>query len=274
MPDIGAPWDVQDRPVGGELDLTRDSYERARDVLGLEELLYRNLLDGNPDSKPILFGGGNQPEQTLIGDQAKQFRAVAILNYSGAIVQVGFASGAGQGANPFLVPAGMGYVIPQTFRDLSVAVSNAASAGVLLNPVMVTRLFTSPPVPLIFPLALPCGVGDTIPVNGQVASPAAGGVVIATTGPLPAGVYKVTIAPGFSGGAPTAPADTLNFQILNGGVVVGRPNPVEIGGNQVPAPTILDRITVGAGNAISVQTVAAGTGGVDYTAGIQATRLI
>jgi hypothetical protein len=280
MPDTGNPI-IGDstglEPPHGELDVAADHLDRQVAVLGLEELLLRNWADGVPDSKQLIFGGGAQPEQTLIGDQGVQYRAAAIFNYSSAPVTVGFASGAGL-FTAFTVEPGTGMVLPQTYRDLSLSVSNQINQGPTLTPITVLRLFVAPLAPLVFALTGPAGVADTLSAFGTVIAPAAG-ATIATLTPGVAGAYQVAVsAEAF--GAGLVAGDVANMQLvkISGATttVLGR---LIYGSSAAAAPSVAVapaafRVALGAADTLAVQAVGIGTAGVTYTATIQATRLI
>lgn len=106
------------------------------------------------------------------------------------------------------------------------------------------------------------GGAAPVDVNGQVVAPAAT-TVIATTGALAAGVYDVTWTVSLDGAA--AAADQNNFKLFNGaGAVMASVNAGAAGA--YPQPTA--RLTVAANNAISVQSIGAGTAAVTYDVSI------
>lgn len=109
--------------------------------------------------------------------------------------------------------------------------------------------------------------GGALPVDASatVVAPAAT-TVIATTGALAAGVYDVQWTVELQGAA--AAGDANNFKLFNGaGAVMGSENAGAAG--SYPQPSV--RVTVAAGQAVSVQSIGAGTAGVGYTASISAT---
>lgn len=102
--------------------------------------------------------------------------------------------------------------------------------------------------------------------SGAVTTPGAG-AVIATTGALPAGVYSVLIVSFLGGTAPVA-ADFSNLQLKHGSVAAGG-----LLAATTPLTMNRERITVAAGEAVTVNAVALGTTGTIYAAFVSATRI-
>jgi hypothetical protein len=273
MPDVGTPFDLQtpNPPESqAQIDSQQDLFLRSRDVLGLEELYLRRLLDGAPDSKQFIFGGGALPEVTLIGNVQERFAGAAILNYSAAPLSIGFAASAGLFTG-YVVNPGMWMVIPENYTDLSVAVPISFAAGVALNPVTIVRTFVPP-------AALNCGllvapnvpVADTVTAANTTTAPAAGTILVQTP-VLAAGVYEAVCYSGVQSGALLL--DVKNVELVNGGVVVG-PLLSADSSTQTPIASTFPRITVAAGAVLALQAIANATAGTQYLQAIQATRVL
>lgn len=272
MPDTGQGWAaVDDLPAETpqELDSQTDLFLRQRDVLGMEELYYRRLLDGVADSKQITFGGGALPEVTLIGDVHERYAGAGILNYSGAQLNVGFAASAGL-FTAFVVEPGMWMLIPQNYTELSVAVSAAVAAGPVQNPITVVRTYVPPIMLQAGTLTTPgLGVADTVTAMNATTQPAAG-AILAQTPPLPGGVYQAVVLASVESGA--ALLDVRNIQVLNGATVIGGVLP---GLSVTEAPTASTfRATVAPGAQLATQAIALATAGCSYLTSIQATRIL
>lgn len=109
------------------------------------------------------------------------------------------------------------------------------------------------------------GGAAPVDVNNQVVAPGVT-TVIATTGALAAGAYDVSWTVELVGAA--AAADQNNFKLFNGaGAVMASQNAGAAGA--YPQPSV--RVNVAAGQAISVQSIGAGTAGVTYDVSIAVT---
>lgn len=107
------------------------------------------------------------------------------------------------------------------------------------------------------------GIADTLQAVGSLNAPAAG-AAIATLLALPAGVYSLQVITLAVGDA----AQPANLQLQRGGAPVGG-----LLSPSTPTPVTRERITVGAGQALTVNTLAAAAAGSVYAAFIAATRI-
>lgn len=111
-------------------------------------------------------------------------------------------------------------------------------------------------------LIAPAGIADTLPAAGFAAAPAAG-AVIATTAAQVAGVYRADVVTYQSA---TVDALSKNMELRCGARVIG-----SLLATAVPSPARVLHLTVAAGETVSVNATAIGTG--QYNASIQLTRV-
>lgn len=112
------------------------------------------------------------------------------------------------------------------------------------------------------------GIGDTVRAAGAVAGPAAA-AAIATIAAPGAGVYAVEVVTFFGGAGTPTVAETSNMELRHGATTAGR----LLTTSGTPIRLENRRLTIAAGEAISVNAVAVATAGVNYFAAISATRV-
>lgn len=127
----------------------RDELERAHIIsilLGREELDRRWVFA--PDRTTLSFGAGQQPEQTILGNQQHPFYGVCVLNRTAKSVFVGFEAGQGIGS-PLICPPFSVLVWPARYVQLSLAVGVEDALGPVAE-ISVLRLQVPPTAPAIF----------------------------------------------------------------------------------------------------------------------------
>lgn len=107
---------------------------------------------------------------------------------------------------------------------------------------------------------------DTFHASGTAAAPTAN-AAIATLAAPGAGVYQIEVDLGLSSTAETA---VQNAELRHGATVVGK---VGFTTSSTPQKTLYQRVTVLAGEAITVNATAGAIAGSVYTATILATRI-
>ena len=178
VPDVGAPFDYrtpQPPETPAQIDSQLDMFLRQRDVLGLEELYLRRLLDGAADSKQITFGGGALP-----GVHADRQRAGAVRRRRDPQLlcrptERGVRRLGRSVHRLHRQPGDVEMVIPESYTGFSVAVSNVVAAGPALSPITVIRTYVPP-------VAFNCGeltqtaisIADTLTAAGAANAPLAG----------------------------------------------------------------------------------------------------
>jgi hypothetical protein len=253
--------------MGDREDLAR-LWQSINDLTENERFLLRRWVEGVPVAQAVVLGGAGNPTEVTLpgGGAAERFQGVALFNYGATAVNVGFSASAALGAPLYRCPPQTLLVVPMNYQDLSVAVSGAPATPAAVT---VVRLRIAPFSPQLYPLnggIEQAGLADSQRAAGVVAAPGAGAVIASIPAPG-AGVYSVEVQTWLQGGAPVA-ADFTNMQLQHGAVAAGR-----LLAPTTPIAAVKERLTVAAGEAITVNAVAAATAGVNYAAAIGATQI-
>jgi hypothetical protein len=246
-------------------------WEGLNDLAANERFLLQRWIEGVPMANAIYFGTGQALEQTLIGPGAdERFQGVAVFNYGGSTINIGFAAGAASGVPLYRCPPETLLVLPINFQDVSLAVNSAAAAGAQF-PVTVARLRVAPLGPQAFPLSGGIeqgGLADSVLAAGATAAAPASGTTVATipAAQLPAGVYSVQVTSYETG---TIDANPVNMTLRRGATPIG-----PLASTAVVTQVTRERVTLDGSSALTVVVgAAAGGAGSVYVASLAATQI-
>lgn len=108
------------------------------------------------------------------------------------------------------------------------------------------------------------GIGESVSADGAVTAPALGAAIASIPAPG-AGIYDVQVVTFEQG---TVDATQTNMELRHGATVEGK-----VLSASLMAPQEFGHVTVGAGEAITINATAAGGAGAIYVASIVATRV-
>lgn len=109
------------------------------------------------------------------------------------------------------------------------------------------------------------GIADTLPASGVTANSPAAGTAIATVAAPGAGVYRVRVVALANG----APVNQNNVELRAGARVLGR----VLALNGAQSPAVFDRVTLAAGEAVSLNVNTAEPGVFGYAGQLHVTKL-